>query len=124
MTEELKPCPFCGGKAYIEYGFNYDYDGGDSWYVYSADVSCDCGCTLHVDNVRPKEYVSEEHKVDFAITAWNRRAQASECRNVRPDRNSFKCSECGGAWYGVGGNAIARPYPKHCPNCGRKVVDE
>ena len=75
MTDELLPCPFCGGKAHIEYGFNYDYDGGDSWYVYSADVWCACGCTLHVDNARPKEYVSEEHMVDFAIAAWNQRAQ-------------------------------------------------
>lgn len=74
-TEELLPCPFCGGKAYIEYGFSYDYDGGDRWHVYSADISCDCGCTLHVDNFLPKKkYVSEERMLDFAVAAWNRRA--------------------------------------------------
>ena len=75
-SDELKPCPFCGGPAYLERGFNYDYDGGDRWYVYSADVVCSCGCTLHVDNAWPKEYVSEEHSLDFAIAAWNRRADA------------------------------------------------
>ena len=74
MSEELKPCPFCGGSACLERGFNYDYDGGDRWYVYSADVACSCGCTLHVDNALPKKYVSEEHSLDFAIAAWNRRA--------------------------------------------------
>ena len=73
-TDELLPCPFCGGKARIKYGLNYEYDGGDRWYVYSADVSCACGCTLHVDNKWPKEHVSKERMLDFAIAAWNRRA--------------------------------------------------
>ena len=76
IANELLPCPFCGRRAYLERGFNYDYDGGDRWYVYSADVVCSCGCTLHVDNAWPKEYVSEEHSLDFAIAAWNRRADA------------------------------------------------
>lgn len=71
---ELLPCPFCGGEAYVEYGFNYDYDGGDRYYVYSADVACDCGCTLHVNNAWPKKYVSKEHSLDFAVAAWNRRS--------------------------------------------------
>ncbi len=75
------------------------------------------------EDAKLRERVAE---LEAAAREWRmeQEAQASECRNVRPDRNSFKCSECGGAWYGVGGNAIARPYPKHCPNCGRKVVDE
>lgn len=73
MSAELKPCPFCGGSADVYYGFNYDYDGGDRWYVYSAEVWCNCGCTLKVDNHLPKVHVSEDHMLDFAIEAWNRR---------------------------------------------------
>ena len=75
MNDELLPCPFCGGEVTISEG-SYDYDGGDRWYVYSADVVCSCGCTLHVDNAWPKEYVSEEHSLDFAIAAWNRRDES------------------------------------------------
>lgn len=71
---ELKPCPFCGATPAIEHNYSYDYDGGDRWYVYSADVWCGCGCTLHVNNDSPKVFVSEEHMYDFAIAAWNRRA--------------------------------------------------
>lgn len=73
-TDELKPCPFCGSVPTIDYGYHYDYDGGNSYYVYSADVECLCGCTLHVHNRGPKEYVTDEHMLDFAIEAWNRRA--------------------------------------------------
>lgn len=72
-NDELRSCPFCGRTPLIEYVFHHDYDGGDRWYVYSADVMCECGCTLHVDNDRPKEYVSCDHMIDFAIAAWNRR---------------------------------------------------
>lgn len=75
MSDELLPYPFCGGVPIVDCGYHYDYDGGDRWYVYSADVVCSCGCTLHVDNAWQKEYVSEEHSLDFAIAAWNRRAE-------------------------------------------------
>ena len=74
-SDELNPCPFCGGIPMVDCGYHYDYDGGDRWYVYSADVVCGCGCTLHVDNAWPKEYVNGEHSLDFAIAAWNRRAE-------------------------------------------------
>lgn len=75
MSAELKPCPFCGNAPYVDYGFSYDYDGGDRWYVYSAEVVCDCGCTLKVDNHLPKVHVSEDRMLDFAIEAWNKRSQ-------------------------------------------------
>ena len=48
MTDELKPCPFCGGKATIS------LDDGAYYCV-------DCGCMPYVDDgVEP-------------IAAWNRR---------------------------------------------------
>lgn len=42
------------------------------------------------------------------------------CENKISDHFAFKCSECGGAWYGIGWNP--RPYPHYCPNCGRRIV--
>jgi len=56
MSEELKPCPFCGGKASIRlfYGVRYG-------------VFCDC-CDARVGGL----YIE---KAD-AIDAWNRRAES------------------------------------------------
>jgi hypothetical protein len=118
MSEELLPCPFCGGEAYLEHGFNYDYDGGDRWYVYSADVVCSCGCTLHVDNAWPKEYVSEEHSMDFAIAAWNNRATPTAKRvtvtmDERGTIGHTECSECG---------VLVGMDDRYCRHCGKEFT--
>ncbi len=55
MTEKLKPCPFCGGKARVKCSIKEDL-----WGV--ACYKCEC-CT--------KVFFSEEE----AIEAWNRRAK-------------------------------------------------
>lgn len=56
MTEKLKPCPFCGGKA--EACQTYD---GFFWKV----MCCGCGnCTL--------KYVNKEQAID----TWNRRTES------------------------------------------------
>jgi len=114
MSEKLKPCPFCGGEAIADCGFNYDYDGGNRYYAYSADVTCSCGCTLHVENSWPKEYVAGENMLDFAIAVWNTREERT-CHNVSDAGFGFKCSECGD-WEDMEHN----PY---CPHCGAKVVE-
>ena len=62
MTEELKPCPFCGGRAIVFHdGAHYadtGEDAGELWVV---------GCTK-CDAMVGKDTVTE------AIAAWNRRA--------------------------------------------------
>jgi Lar family restriction alleviation protein len=59
---ELKPCPFCGGKALVEE--RHHNDGITKWITYR--VRCDSGCGAIVGVERtPKE----------AITAWNRRKE-------------------------------------------------
>lgn len=64
MSEELKPCPFCGGKAVIEVIEPHEhiickmpsYTGG-------AFIECkECGCAI-----------SGETKIE-AAGKWNRRA--------------------------------------------------
>ena len=53
---ELKPCPFCGGVAYVQYNF----------YLTAEVVCSNCGskgtacCGVNID--------------ERAIEAWNRRA--------------------------------------------------
>lgn len=55
---ELKPCPFCGGKA--EIGANEYYDGANTFFVYCTK------CKMQMNT-----------KIDTgeAISAWNNRAE-------------------------------------------------
>jgi Lar family restriction alleviation protein len=57
MNEELKPCPFCGGKAQTQNENNYKV-----WYVIC--IRCE-SCT---------KFHSSEEK---AINTWNTRAETS-----------------------------------------------
>ena len=55
--KELKPCPFCGGKAKM------NYYGGQHIPFYSISCS-ECGC----------KQANSIHK-EAVIEAWNRRAE-------------------------------------------------
>lgn len=71
MSEELKPCPFCGGKAKVK-ATKKDCTGFTIW------CACECGA-------RTGGFCSDTNKEDDtmeniekckkrAIKAWNRRA--------------------------------------------------
>ena len=79
MSETLKPCPFCGGEATIEVKTQwYDYDGGDRWWIYQADVMCDsCDAMMHVNHYKPKEFTDWATAEQFAIEAWNTRHKSA-----------------------------------------------
>lgn len=57
MSVELKPCPFCGGKAKVG-------TTGTHYKVYCFNPACD---------IRPNTSFFKDMK--FAIAAWNRRAE-------------------------------------------------
>lgn len=66
MSEELKPCPFCGGEAKLlkdELGNTADMYGAEWWYVACSNL--DCGIYAKTaDRPTPQE----------AAKLWNRRA--------------------------------------------------
>lgn len=70
MTDDLKPCPFCGGEPKI---FHHDTKWfGPTWHIECLDDNCGCG-TCHHDSAA------------IAATVWNRRAkpQAAEIARLR-----------------------------------------
>lgn len=68
--EPLKPCPFCGSSAELEYGS--DHHG--EWF--------NLGCSQHWGRADPEQaciagrlyYTEAEVPLNQAIAAWNRRA--------------------------------------------------
>lgn len=70
MSEELKPCPFCGGEAELK-SHHFDDDGLTLWFVrcktrpYDVDEGDACYTADSFITFRDKE---------AAIEAWNRRA--------------------------------------------------
>ena len=64
-TAELKPCPFCGGKAeYVDYGQEGEFE---DW-----DVECtECHALMIAPGKEPGEVTTKLE----AAAAWNRRAQ-------------------------------------------------
>lgn len=68
--EKLKPCPFCGGKAGLDFAhknFVYTDDNGiarETGFFYTVkclDEVCGCAIGIYSD-------------AEMAIEAWNRRA--------------------------------------------------
>ena len=62
MSDELKPCPFCGGPGYL---CQIPSASGGERYIWVAKCSLEDGCGV--------EFLGTSRKVD-AIKEWNRRA--------------------------------------------------
>ena len=103
MTEELKPCPFCGGKE-----------------PNPLEHAADCYCRMSYEMMLPhSEVVYPEEKLR---EAWNKRAE----RTCKLNQEGFDiaavavCDKCGDR-FGV--YAMAPEMFNYCPNCGAKVVE-
>ena len=76
MSEELKPCPFCGEEAEICSAFEDKYLG-KYWYVRCKECySRSTGIYESVKELEPnEEYEAIREAWEEAIKAWNRRVK-------------------------------------------------
>lgn len=129
MSEELKPCPFCGGKAALR--MSWMADG----HRYRSVECVECGATT------PGNY---SEVGDQSVWDWNTRTPEQaiaatlgrgECEmNVLDTGNEaayehyeyiMHCANChhefGYVQYNEDGGTWMNEKPRFCPNCGRKV---
>ena len=97
---DLKPCPFCGGKARLN-----EYKDGEVWY----EVWCD-ECA-----VRTEQYET----VDEAVKVWNRRTERI-ARVVHSDVFGDWKNMCGNC-FEAGKKMGLFHEQKYCYECGCKL---
>lgn len=123
---DLKPCPFCGGKVslvlcddegnlhdesyrehpYSGLGFMLHHAHEENPECPIASYECDGGILggVHI-------YDTEEQ----AAEAWNKRAEGVHGRWMEDGSGIIICPECKRGY-----NLIAK-YNHYCPNCGAKM---
>jgi DNA-directed RNA polymerase subunit RPC12/RpoP len=97
MSNQIKPCPFCGSEA--------------AWFSY-PDGTYEMKCR----NPMCLSKSSRWDDVNEAIAAWNRRDEHT-CTMAREGERLWKCDRCGSYYE----RADAYPY-EYCPRCGAKVI--
>lgn len=110
MGEKLKPCPFCGGEAFV----NDDPTDNGAEPLMSKNGKIGLGRLWSVECDECGADGGFWQGRDIAIKAWNTRTPETCHREI--ESGAFICSECGGS------------LPKwmtnnYCHTCGRKVVD-
>ena len=111
LGQELKPCPFCGGKARIGHSPNCN----DFWIICRE-------CATYYPKDMSRKYTESEE-----IEAWNTRHE----KTFRMDMSTYeqggivKCDACGKRIPTKHRNTytVEAKYP-YCPWCGAKVVEE
>lgn len=120
---ELRPCPFCGGRA-VDLHATY-YGGGErrnkprvAFYVRCGA----CGARGPMFKARGEGFgpISErdhDRQRARALDAWNRRAERTGHYVYDKEICAWRCSECGGL-------EPVGDHVRYCPDCGAKVVDK
>ena len=112
MTDNLKPCPFCGGEAKTRLD--------DRWWVHCGNCTCEIG----FEGMDENGYYGRFDTEADAIVAWNTRAERT-CHVNELDALTQtlsmvngcswgECSECG---------CLTPTDSVFCIECGAKVVD-
>ena len=117
MSEiKLKPCPFCGGKPYLETNHRAFINAKTTKVAY---VWCR-NCNARTERIPLEKYGKTSHSFEAeldAIAAWNKRVERTGKWIIKKDHSSYAvCSECGSANYLIG-------TCNYCYKCGAKMED-
>lgn len=121
----MEPCPFCGGRAWLQY---WEYPSGGGMEGRSVCGGCHVSTSRDFQSARTTylptgEDITKPLLIKRVIETWNRRAERtchlidcppSTCARKEGWATWPKCSECGEA---------VRRKANYCSNCGAKVVD-
>lgn len=134
MSDELKPCPFCGGEAtFAAHATAEEMDYGIICRT-MAVIGCDA-CEFCMSGETDEETVAKWNAraavtdEQFAVAVHDGRVwqRVRTCENVLDHSPcAFECSECGFSVRTVpeGPADWQTPFWRHCPFCGAKVVAE
>lgn len=109
---DLKKCPFCGGRPHFE-----DYGKYGRWGV---KHTCKGGTG---NDRRIGIYASGFDTKQEAVDAWNARAEAQGHWEIIVDDYDCEmmlCSVCKSEFYD-GDNDTVDQLPNYCPNCGAEM---
>lgn len=133
MSNELKPCPFCGGETtFAAHATAEEMDYG---------IICRTMAVIGCDTC---EFCMSEETDEEAVAAWNARTAVTdeqfslavhdgrvwqavrECHDAGTSSNFFRCSSCGCEIMRCvdGWKPLYMGDVNYCPNCGAKVVSE
>ncbi len=96
---ELKPCPFCGGKAKLKKGFPYQQNSQTKY----AFIQC-TKCRAKAATYEQYPFQPYESILVFAARDWNRRIERH------------------GEWYGEWKETMGRMW--ECSVCGQREIDK
>lgn len=113
MSDELKPCPWCG--EVVETGFCGQRVMHDC-VVLGGLIACSVAAWNARAAVADEQFAMAVH----GGLAWQ---AVRECRMSPARGGGWYCSECS-VWVAPGpmANATEHLAPRYCPNCGAKVV--
>lgn len=117
MSNELKPCPCCGPKAFIIPTTKCDPQAGK--HCWTAELRChECGLNIS------RTAATEKEALDQVIEAWNTRAERT-CKPIPKYGDDspwpvMVCSECGRPLHYD--ELREMNYQPYC-GCGAKVVE-
>lgn len=120
----MDTCPFCGGRAWLQY---WEYPSGDGMEGRAVCGRCHVSTSRDFQSGRTTylptgEDITKPLLIKKVIETWNRRAGRT-CRMIFlwsefEDGECYKCSDCGEVAFTHGS------IPSYCPHCGARVVDE
>ena len=81
---ELKPCPFCGGEAELDWGSVIDIG---AFSHQSGWVNCtnqDCDATVEITSI------DDDKNSGYVIKKWNTRTESTELEQLRKERDELE----------------------------------